>query len=637
MWAPKVGGVDLFSAAQRFARPFIAREGHRAEDWGIGAHGAIGDGHTCALVRVDGAIDWLCFPRFDSPSVFGAVLDAERGGVTALTPVARPFESLQRYDPDTNVLETLFRVPDRGVVRLTDFMPWTDDGRASPHEVHRRVECVEGEVELEVVFDPRFAYGVGATRLTHGARGVLAEGPSGERLAAAVEVSGWRDRPRGGVEGRVVLRRGERRWMILSYHARSVEPIASYRPFEHLRQTRRAWRQWTQQIHYDGPWRHHVVRAALAMKLLTYAPTGAMVAAATASLPEWIGGTRNWDYRYAWARDAAMSVRAQNLVGCAREAREFFYFARDCLDTSPELRVMYAIDGGEVPAEQQLSHLRGFAGSGPVRIGNGARHQLQLDAAGSLVDAAYLYERGGGSLTLRTWRHLRDVVERLREQRREPDDGIWEPRAARAHNVDSQVMCWVALERGARIAALFGDQARHDAWLAEAAAIHASVTEHGVDASGAFVASYGGSRTDAALLRLPIHGFLPATDPRVERTVARVRHELADGLFLRRYHGATDDGVGGPEGAFILCGLWLAETLALSGRLDEALDVFVAHAESSNHVGLLAEMIDPASGALLGNFPQAFSHLGLVNAAVRIDRALRRRDEVVTTRPSIVP
>lgn len=627
--------MDLYSAAKRLNRPFTIhpetnrprQEGGTGEDsLGIGAHGLIGDGFSCALVRVDGAISWLCMPRFDSPSVFAAILDEERGGVSAVTPVSRPFESLQQYDPETNVLETLFRVPNQGVVRLTDFMPADADPRAAIHEVHRRVECVQGAVDVEVTFDPRFDYGRAECRLEHNEHGVCAVGPAGERITAALEGGGrWEDRPAGGVRTRLSIRAGERRWFVLSWDAPRPEPIIAYRSFHKLRQTRHYWRNWARGIRYDGPWRHMVIRSALLLKLLNYSPTGAMVAAATASLPEWVGGGRNWDYRYTWTRDTAMAIRAANQIGFGVEAREFFHFVRDTLDGNHILQVMYAIDGTEVPDETTLD-LRGFRGSGPVRIGNGARDQTQLDTAGALLDAAYLYEQMDGGVTLRVWRHLDAVIRTVSQRWREPDHGIWEPRGAMRHNVHSKLMSWLALDRGSRMASLFGDRASASAWAEECGQVRHDVLSNGLDASGRhFVAAYGHEVPDAALLLLPIHRFVEPRDPLVTRTIAWLRSELGSGSFLYRYQ--DDDGVGGPEGAFVLCGFWLAEALAMSGRLDEAQRVFVDHTEASNHVGLLAEEVDPTDGQGLGNFPQAFSHLGLINAAVSIDRGLQGLDD----------
>jgi GH15 family glucan-1,4-alpha-glucosidase len=513
------------------------------------------------------------------------------------------------------------------VVRLTDYMPWQNDPRAAIHEVHRRIECREGEVEVEVIFDPRFDYGRDRGELRLDEHGVLATSAVGERLVAVIgNGDRWERRPRGGMRMRFRLRAGQRCWMVISWGAPRPEPLAAYRPFELLRSTRAHWRDWSRQLHYDGPWRHHVLRAALLLKLLIYQPTGAMVAAPTTSLPEWIGGTRNWDYRYAWIRDAAFGIRSANLIGYRNEARDFFHFVRDTLEHGRNLQVMYRVDGHPVPDERELSHLSGYYGSIPVRIGNNASRQLQLDTAGALVDAASIYEEFGGSLTLRAWRHLSSVVEAVCQRWQEPDHGIWERRSELRQNVHSKLMSWVALDRGRRLAPLFGTHHPLERWEGTAQQIRTDLLKNALDPSGKhFVSAYGGSEPDAALLLIPIYGLLSPNNDRVEDTVEWVRAELSDGKFLYRYR--SDDGIAGSEGAFVLCGFWLAEALALAGHLDEAQEVFVAHAEASNHVGLLSEEIEPSTGALLGNFPQAFSHLGLINAAARIDLGLRLRDE----------
>ena len=620
--------MDLYSIARRLAEPFVFSEAEGpSPDLPLAARGVIGDGHSVALVRVDGAIDWLCWPRFDSPSVFGGLLDPDQGGTTWVRPTARPFESLQQYDPGTNVLETLFRVPGQGVLRLTDYMPWTDDPRATVHEVHRRIECLDGSVPVHVLFDPRFDYGRGTTTIDIQRYGVLARGPGGERIAAIMrEDEEWCRAERGGAEARLTLKTGERRWMVVSWDAAAVEPLSVYRPFQHLRATRYFWREWVRNVRYDGPWRHHVLRSALVLKMLIYGSTGAMVAAPTTSLPEWIGGVRNWDYRYHWTRDTAMGIRAANLVGCVTEAREFFHFVRDTLDRKARLDIMYAVDGTPVPDEEVLHHLDGFQGSKPVRIGNGARDQVQLDTAGALLDAAYLYEQHEGALSLRAWRGLRDVVESVSNHWAEPDHGIWEPRGQKRHNVHSRLMSWLALDRGAQLAAVFGETDHEKRWAKSAEDVRADIRANGLDPTRShFVTAYGYPKPDASLLLMSIHGFLEGSHPLLDETVRWLRSELGDGSFIHRYR--MEDGVGGPEGAFVLCGFWLAEALALAGRIDEAQEVFVAHADASNHLGLLAEEIDPSSKTLLGNFPQAFSHLGLINAAARIDWVLRMRDE----------
>ncbi|XXF81178.1 glycoside hydrolase family 15 protein [Myxococcaceae bacterium GXIMD 01537] len=619
--------MDLYSAARRMSRPFRFTNPASYREISLASRGLIGNGITCALVRPDGIIDWLCFPAFDSPSVFAAILDEQRGGCTGITPARWPFESLQRYDPDTNVLETLFRYETKGAVRLIDYMPWTNDPRATIHEVHRRIECVEGTADLAVLFDPRFGYGASRTRVEREEHGLVALGDRGERLVAVLSGEArWEPFGDSGLQARIQLRAGERRWMVLAWDSGRPEPIAAYRPFEHLRETRQAWREWAQRLRYEGPWRHHVMRSALALKLLMYAPTGAVVAAPTTSLPEWIGGERNWDYRFSWVRDAAMAVRATNQIGYSSESREFFYFMRDTLGRGGPLQVMYSLNGGLVPEEQTLAHLSGYQGSAPVRIGNGARSQLQFDTVGALLDAAYHYERFGGRLELHTWRLLKAVIETTAHRWREPDHGIWEPRTELRHNVHSKLMCWLALRRGQYLARLFAEPAFEHACCEQAELIREDILRHGVDPERRhFVGAYGQKSPDAALLLLPIAGCLRASEPIVQRTVEWLRAELGAGPFLHRYK--MDDGVGGPEGAFLLCGFWLAEVLALSHRIEEAESVFVAHAEASNHLGLLAEEIHPLTREQLGNFPQAFSHLGLISAATRIDYALRTRDE----------
>ncbi|MDD9968095.1 MAG: glycoside hydrolase family 15 protein, partial [Myxococcales bacterium] len=416
--------MDLFSASLRYAKPFRFGTSDPEPELPIASRGLIGDGHTAALVRPDGIIDWLCFPRFDSPSVFGGILDPKHGGITGIRPEAPRFDSLQAYDPDTNVLETLLMVPNEGVIRLTDFMPWNDDPRACIHEVHRRVECRDGSVALNIIFDPRFGYGASETTVERREHGVIARSGAESIVIVVGHNVAWHDRPGGGVQATVHLRKGEHCWVILSWDAPDPEPLTAYRPFEQLRATRHHWRHWASQLEYDGPNRHHVMRSALALKLMIYGPTGAMVAAPTAALPEWLGGERNWDYRFTWSRDTAMGIRAANRIGYSREAREFFHFMRDALQANPELQVMYAVTGDPVPEERELSHLRGYADSRPVRIGNGAKDQLQLDTAGALIDAAFLHEQNGGAIGLRTWRHLRHVVSSVAKNWHRPDHGI---------------------------------------------------------------------------------------------------------------------------------------------------------------------------------------------------------------------
>ncbi len=615
--------MDLYTASERLARAFVV-DAHRPA---LGRHGLVGDGASAALVGVDGSVDWLCLPRFDSPSVFASLLDAERGGRLRVAPALRGFEALQAYDSQTCVLQTLFRAPGHGVAVLTDFMPWTGDPRSSIHELHRLLEVRDGTLPMEIVFDPRFGYGHEPARLEVTEHGAVAHGPDGVRLTLSVG-DGVRlaARPEGGVSARFQARTGSRLWFVLSHRSPRPEPIAAYRPFEHLRATRRFWRGWAGRLRYDGPWRHDVLRSALTLKLLQYAPSGALVAAPTTSLPVGSDGARNWDYRYSWTRDSALAIRAMTLIGYREEARDFFHFVRDTVDQNDDLALMVAIDGAPVPEERVVEHLRGHDGRGPVRVGNAARDQDQLDITGALLDAAYLYERSGETLSVRLWRHVRRLVDQAIERVRQPDHGIWEPRTEPAHHVHSKLMTWVAVDRALRLAPLFGGDRSEKRWLRSRQGLEREILERGFDFdAGTFVGEYGGREVDATLLLMPLYGFLPADDPRVRRTLDRIRKELSHGPFLRRYDGG--DGIDADEGAFVLCGFWLAEALALEGRLDGALEVFHEHVRATNHLGLLAEEIDPADRSPLGNFPQAFSHLGLIQAAARLDLALRLRDE----------
>ena len=456
---------------------------------------------------------------------------------------------------------------------------------------------------------------------------MLAEGSDGRRLALSVG-SGVRfeHRPEGGVVARITLRSGQRQWAIASWNSKRPERVAAFRPFEHMRSTRRFWRSWAARMNYDGPWRHDVLRSALVLKLLQYAPTGAMVAAPSTSLPVVPTGARNWDYRFSWTRDSAMAIRAMNLIGYPEEAQGFFHFVRDTIAARDRLDIMVSIDGGDIPEEILLDSLGGHRGSGPVRLGNAASHQIQHDIVGPLLDAASLHEQSGGMIGLALWRQIRGLVNEAVVQATQPDHGIWEPRSGPQHHVHSKLMTWVALDRALHLASRFGGDRYESTWLQARERVRGDVLRQGFDAGrGTFVGAYGHDEVDATLLLMPIYDFLPPSDPRVAATTERVIKELGDGRFLRRYR--VDDGIGCDEGAFVLCGFWLAEALALGGRLDEALEVFHNHLSAANHLGLMAEEVDAPSAAPLGNFPQAFSHLGLIQAAARLDYALRLRDE----------
>jgi GH15 family glucan-1,4-alpha-glucosidase len=591
-----------------------------------GKYGVIGDGSSVAFVGVNGSIDWLCMPRFDSPSIFAAILDQKRGGHFRIAPTGR-YQSRQAYDDATNVLQTLLEQPGQGAAVVTDFMPWNGDPRSTFHEVHRLIEVREGSLILELSFDPRFDYARSETRVELAEEGVVALGENGERIALAVG-SGvkFEHRSGGGVKALLKLRAGQRQWAILSWNSKRPERVAAYRPFEHMRATRRFWRSWAARMNYDGPWRHDVLRSALLLKLLQYAPTGAMVAAPSTSLPVVPSGDRNWDYRFSWTRDSAMAIRAMNQIGYPDEAQGFFHFVRDTVAARDRLDIMVTIDGGDIPEEILLDSLAGHRGSGPVRLGNAASHQIQHDIVGPLLDAASLHEQSGGTLGLALWRQIRKLVNEAVDCATQPDHGIWEPRSEPQHHVHSKLMTWVALDRALHLAGRFGGDRYDSTWVQARERIRGDILRQGYDRQrGTFTGSYGGGEVDATLLLMPIYDFLPPSDPRVAATTERVIKELGDGRFVRRYR--SSDGIPADEGGFVLCGFWLAEALALGRRLDEALEVFHNHLLAANHLGLLAEEVDAPSAAPLGNFPQAFSHLGLIQAAARLDYALRLRDE----------
>ena len=430
--------MDLFTASRRLSRAFAVDGGPLP----IHQHAIIGDGYSCALVGTDGSIPWLCLPQFDSPSVFAAILDQQNGGTFRVAPSTTGKtggESRQAYDDSTNVLQTLFQ-QDGSAMVVTDFMPWMGEQHSSLHELHRLLEMREGAMEVEVVFDPRFDYGRGETRVHTTPHGAQADGPNGEVLSVSISPGlRFEPRPQGGVVARFPMPRGKRTWVILSWGS-NPEPTAAHRPFEHLRRTRRFWRSWAARISYDGPWRHDVLRSALTLKLLQFVPTGGMVAAPTTSLPVCPGGRRNWDYRFSWTRDSAMAIRSMNLIGYADEALGFFRFVRDCVDRRGKLDLMVSIDGQDTASEEVLTHLAGHDGSGSVRIGNAASRQVQHDIIGPLLDAVSLYEKTGGILSLRLWREIRHLVDKAVAAIDIPDHGIWEPRSQPSHHVHSKLM-----------------------------------------------------------------------------------------------------------------------------------------------------------------------------------------------------
>jgi GH15 family glucan-1,4-alpha-glucosidase len=577
-------------------------------------YAVIGDGRTVAVVGLDGSIDWLCLPDLDSPSVFAAILDAERGGRFTLHP-RDSHAARRRYLPDTNVLQTTFTTP-TGVVRVTDAMTLPDGGLGPAREVVRRVDGVAGRVPMRWRLEPRFGYGSAPARLeTRGPYPVATSGS--DALAVCAWDAGSVRCDASGTGADFEIREGTRATIaMVTAHGEPLVFTSRADTERRVEATVDFWRRWAGQVTYTGPWRDAVVRSALALKLLVFAPSGAIAAAPTTSLPEAIGGERNWDYRYSWIRDASFTLEALLQLGHQAEATSFFWwFMHATRLTLPRLQVFYRLDGGIDAAERTLP-LDGYRGSRPVRIGNGAAGQLQLDAYGELLDAAFVYVDAGHRLDRDTARDLASIADFVCAHWREPDSGIWEVRARPRHHTQSKAMCWVALDRAMRMADLGRLPARHAGrWRAEAAEIRRFIDERCWSATkGSYVWYAGAEELDASILLMAIMHYDTPDSPRLRSTIDVVRRELASGALLHRYTG--HDGIAGGEGAFACCSFWLAEALAISKRTQDAGELMDALVRLANDVGLYAEEIEPRTHAFLGNFPQGLVHLALISAAV---------------------
>ena len=582
-------------------------------------YAAIGDGRTSALVARDGSIDWLCLPDFDSPTVFARILDADRGGAFDLAPVA-PFEPEREYVDGTNVLRTTFHTAD-GVVRVTDALTLADTGSLSPlRELVRSVECVSGHVELRWRVEPRFDYARRTPRVAQRAGRLVSE--AGRR---AIAVSAWGgEEPRAvaeGMTGAFRLAAGDRGLVTMTVADREPLVFGAREEAEaRLERTLAFWREWSARTEYDGPWRALVLRSALALKLLVYAPSAAIVAAPTSSLPEWVGGGRNWDYRYTWVRDAAFSLVALLRLGHRAEARSFFWWLEHATAlTRPRLRVLYRIDGGVDADERELGHLAGYRGSRPVRIGNGAAPQLQLDLYGAMLDAIWEYACEVGGLSRHEGRVVAKVADWVAENWQRADQGIWEVRGEPTHFTHSKAMCWVALDRASKLAERGVVPDRRERWSKAAEELARFVDDRlWDDARQTYMRASTKPDADASLLLLSLFGYDDPRGSRMRGTIDAVQRELRDGIHVRRYR--RDDESAGPEGSFVACAFWLVAALGKAGRVDEAAELMDGLASAANDVGLYAEELAP-DGSFLGNTPQALSHLACITAAQALAEA----------------
>ncbi|MBI1902575.1 MAG: glycoside hydrolase family 15 protein [Planctomycetia bacterium] len=602
-------------------------------------YGVIGNLRTAALVGMNGSIDWLCLPHFDSPSVFAAILDADKGGRFRIAPACSGLRHKQFYWPDTNILITRFLHTD-GVGEVEDYMPVGGD-RAMLDELVRRVRVVRGQLPFRLECRPAFDYARAAHETRVSGHGALFVGPGltlglGTPLPLRVEDN--------GVTADFTLNEGQQLTFILHQIGpqgrRELSP-SQEQAEELFRDTVAYWRRWLSKCTYAGRWREMVHRSALTLKLLSFEPTGAIVAAPTCSLPESIGGERNWDYRYTWIRDAAFTLYGLLRIGFTEEAAHFRDWLKDRWQDahgseSGPLQLMYGIDGRSELTELTLDHLEGYRGSRPVRIGNGAHRQLQLDIYGELMDAVYLHNKYVEPIGYDSWRRLRRLVDWLCDNWRREDEGIWEVRGGRRHFVFSKVMSWVALDRSLRLADKRSFPADRARWLKVRDEIYEEVMAHGWDPQRkSFVQAYGSDALDASSLLMPLVFFMSPNDPRMLQTIDAIRRPLgagglaASGLVYRYNPEAAPDGLPGREGTFNMCSFWLVEALTRAGRtdparLEDARLLFELMLGYANHLGLYAEQTG-SSGEALGNFPQAFTHLGLISAAFNLDRALGAR------------
>ncbi|TET74480.1 MAG: glycoside hydrolase family 15 protein [Dehalococcoidia bacterium] len=592
----------------------------------ISDYGIIGNMLSAALVGKDGSIDWCCLPRFDSPSVFAAILDDEKGGQFQITPRGT-FESSQSYLPDTNVLQTTFE-SGTGVVTLTDFMPCyrTARGRLVQFpEIHRLVYCNRGSVDLQAVFEPRLDYARALTVMGASKYGVAAK--DGARALALSSTIPFAIQGNAAL-GHFTLQQGGKAWFILCYASDQPRPFVSFNSAAKLEKTSEYWRRLAEGCIFSGPWRDAILRSYLALHLMIYSPTGAIVAAPTTSLPEEIGGERNWDYRYAWLRDSSLTINAFAYLGHGEEANGFMkWLLSVCDKCGPKAQILYDIDFQDPLHEQVLDHLRGYRDSRPVRIGNGAYQQRQLDVFGEVLEAAYSHLNIGHRISRRSWALLESFVNAACELWRWPDSGIWEVRGGPYHFVHSKLMCWVAVDRGIKIAEKLGRKRYLRRWRETAQEIRDDILKKGWNPKRrAFTQHYDTAALDSSNLLMPLFGFLPVSDERVVSTIERTVEELDFDGLLRRYRtDDTDDGLSGSEGAFLWCSFWLVRVLLRLGRLEQATDLYQRLLGYSNHLNLLSEMVDPASGEALGNFPQALTHLAVIITGLELSEAMRNR------------
>ena len=605
----------------------------------ISDHGIIGDLQTAALVTNDGTVDFFCCPRFDSPSVFGSLLDAEKGGFFTIRPAGEPYVTKQLYFPNTAMLITRFMAPD-GVGEVTDFMPVIEGKPTDRHRLVRHLRVARGTMRFEMEIQPRFDYGRAHHTLEITDAGAVFRVAGGD-MHLTLHTAGRRSAEQGGAQAEragdglraiFTLREGESgAGVVLESMGGEPKALAPDELDRLAADTTAYWKSWLNRSTYSGRWRETVTRSAMTLKLLTYEPTGAPVAAATFGLPEQTGGERNWDYRFTWIRDGSLTMHALAQLGYLEEAGRFAAWIRDRVveqagDASGPLKIMYRVDGSSDLVEESLDHFEGWRGSRPVRIGNGAADQLQLDIYGESMDAMMAGIERGLPIAHQGWESLTQVIDWVADHWDQPDEGVWETRGGRKDFTYGRFQCWVALDRAIRLAERTGRPANIAKWVIERDRLYNQIMDRGWnEKAGAFTQHYDTDVLDSSLLLMPVEGFIDATDPMWTSTMRAMDKELVSDSLVYRYNpAASPDGLHGDEGTFSLCTFLYVDALARAGRLDDAVLTFEKMQTYANHLGLFSEEIG-ATGDQLGNFPQAFTHLSLINAAMTLNRELDRR------------
>ncbi|MGC1480674.1 MAG: glycoside hydrolase family 15 protein [Chthoniobacterales bacterium] len=593
-------------------------------------YGVVGDLHTVALVGMNGSIDFMCFPHFDSPSIFAAILDDKKGGRFSLAPEMRDVRHRQMYLPDTNILITRF-LSQEGIAEVSDFMPVEERGHA--HQLIRRAKAVRGDIRFRLDFEPAFNYGRSTHKVVETSDGVVfsSDGPDGTVLRLNVQSDVDMQIEDGRVVAHFKLNAGETAFVIMedARECNSPQNRRNSDVADLFKETLNFWRGWCHRSTYRGRWREMVKRSALTLKMLVSHPHGAIVAAPTFGLPETLGGSRNWDYRYTWIRDASFTIYGLMRLGYTAEAKHFMNWIEDrCRELADgQMDIMYSIDGHCNLPEETLDHWEGYRKSSPVRIGNAAHNQLQLDIYGELMDSVYLYNKYGEPISYDLWASLTKMIDWVCDNWKRPDEGIWEIRGPKQHFTYSRVLCWVAVDRGVRLALKRSFPAPLDRWLKVRDEIYHDVYRNSWNAElQSFVQYQGGKSLDAACLLMPLVKFIGPTDPRWISTLRAIERTLVEDSTVYRYNikDGAHDGLEGEEGTFSMCSFWYVECLSRAGDLDKARFLFEKTLGYANHLGLYSEELGPC-GEHLGNFPQAFTHLALISAAYNLDQELTRR------------